>query len=119
MNYATDFKPIRGQVSAEEWQAQDGSKRQSVEVVADTIQFLLENAVFLFIGLSRDVVTGVWVGNSDFSPIQDVFAADLKAILVVVLLTSLPLATNAARDATYDDTKAHLPQSEQPQSSGA
>lgn len=31
---------IRGQLEWREWQAQDGTKRQSVEIVADTVEFV-------------------------------------------------------------------------------
>jgi single-strand DNA-binding protein len=41
-NYLGKGRPVAvdGRLRWREWQAQDGSKRQSVEVVADTVQFL-------------------------------------------------------------------------------
>jgi single-strand DNA-binding protein len=41
-NYLSKGRPVAvdGRLEWREWEAQDGSKRQAVEVVADTVQFL-------------------------------------------------------------------------------
>ena len=56
-NYLSKGRPVavQGRLDWREWEAQDGSKRQAVEVVADTVQFLG----------SRD-------GGGGFTPTSDV-----------------------------------------------
>ena len=41
-NYLSKGRPVavEGRLDWREWEAQDGSKRQAVEVIADTVQFL-------------------------------------------------------------------------------
>ena len=51
---------LNGRLEWREWQAQDGTKRQSVEIVADSVQFL---------GGRDDAPTG---GNAGFTPQSDV-----------------------------------------------
>jgi len=58
---------VDGRLDWREWEAQDGTKRQAVEIIADTVQFLggrqdAEQAQF---------VPATATANADFSPGTD------------------------------------------------
>jgi single-strand DNA-binding protein len=56
---------IDGRLEWREWEAQDGSKRQAVEIVADTVQFLGGRADFAG-GENQFVPAGATAGEADF-----------------------------------------------------
>jgi single-strand DNA-binding protein len=62
-NYLSKGRPVavQGRLDWREWEAQDGSKRQAVEIIADSVQFL---------GSRSDNQTGG--GGNGFQPQSDV-----------------------------------------------
>jgi single-strand DNA-binding protein len=61
-NYLSKGRPVAvdGRLDWREWEAQDGSKRQAVEIIADSVQFL---------GSRQDNQGG---GGNGFQPSSDV-----------------------------------------------
>ena len=72
-NYLSKGRPVavEGRLDWREWEAQDGSKRQAVEIIANSVQFL---------GSRSDNAGGGGGGNGTFQPSSDVTAdtADIE-----------------------------------------
>jgi single-strand DNA-binding protein len=64
-NYLSKGRPVavQGRLDWREWDAQDGSKRQAVEIIADSVQFL---------GSRSDNPGGSGGGGNGFQPTSDV-----------------------------------------------
>jgi single-strand DNA-binding protein len=64
-NYLSKGRPVavQGRLDWREWDAQDGSKRQAVEIIADSVQFL---------GSRSDNPGGGGGGGNGFQPTSDV-----------------------------------------------
>jgi membrane peptidoglycan carboxypeptidase len=98
-------------------QTADGTRRPATLKTGTTNDFRDLQAVGYLAGNPDDpedptgaIVTGVWVGNSDFSPIQDVFAADGPTFIwhdymaEVAALNELPVHDFARPDGVSDAT---------------
>ena len=98
-------------------QTDDGTRRPATLKTGTTNDFRDLQAVGYLAGNPDDpedptgaIVTGVWVGNSDFSPIQDVFAADGPTFIwhdymaEVAALNELPVHDFARPDGIADAT---------------
>ena len=64
-NYLSKGRPVavQGRLDWREWEAQDGSKRQAIEIIADSVQFL---------GSRSDNQGGSGGGGNGFQPQSDV-----------------------------------------------
>ena len=67
-NYLSKGRPVAvsGRLDWREWEAQDGSKRQAVEIIADTVQFLGSRGEGEGGGERQFVPAGATAENADF-----------------------------------------------------
>jgi single-strand DNA-binding protein len=59
---------VDGRLDWREWEAQDGTKRQAVEIIADTVQFLGGRQDGDAGGERQFVPSGAADANADFTP---------------------------------------------------